>query len=184
MNREEYDKIKTVILLRGFTLLFTFFAILWSIIMNYTDPIIWLLAVPAFFLLILFSAIDRNYYLRFLNRAVFPTGVLFKDNNAPLQEDDQSFVQKVKLGQLYSGKQVVYWASHSGTYDNPFDAYGDYTNGGIARVNNQGDIFFRLEEKPGRYNVPMKKDKQKPHIHYRIIEGRGMLSEVKTVMLP
>ncbi len=145
----------------------------------------WSIGISLFALLflILTSIFDRNYYLRFLNRSVFPTGLLVEKEIDEATREKKGFVESFKMSfPLYKDKKIVYWASKKGDFDNPREAYGDYKNSGVASTDENGVAELHLKEVPGTYVVPYK-GRLEPHIHYRIIEMNGMLGEVSTIYL-
>ena len=134
------------------------------------------------FLLIICVAlyiIDRNFYLPFLGYSVYPCGSLSekRPNNA-----DISVSVKVK-----PNVNVIYWASESSPIEkqpisNPWDAYANYDNAGVARANSDGNAVLWVRS-PSSYRVGLFNRKLERHIHYRECNYSGMLSEVKTVIL-
>lgn len=169
------DNLRMNIMFRFLTIIFTLLALI--VPMFLIDLPIWsyVITLLALVFVMITSVLDRNYYLRFLNRSVFPTGLLVENKN-----DGQ---EKYTLVFPYDkNTKIVYWASKSGSFSNPKDAYGEYTNAGVAMTDENGVADFYLKEAPGKYVVPYK-GQLMPHIHYRIVEKNGMLGEVKTYML-
>lgn len=119
----------------------------------------------------------RDFYLPFLGKTVFPC--------APLEESfpaDFDTVAEVRTG--VPNANVVFWASdESDTItDDPWTAYGQHTNSGVARTDETGLAVLRVR-KPGLYRVPWKghKGPLPSHVHYRVCKKPGMLGAVKTV---
>ena len=129
-------------------------------------------------LIIIPIVIQRDTYLPFLGQAVLPLSVL-KDDMTP---EHASIVVNVKVNSK-EGTKVIYWAANpdeSGdVVKSPFKAYADYKNAGIAKVDN-GIATLKLNC-PSRYSVPF--GTLSKHIHYRLINDKGMMSRVHTVMI-
>lgn len=124
----------------------------------------------------LFKIFSRDYYLPFLGHAVFPCDSL--EIRTPA---NANVATKIKTK---SRVNVIYWASE-GTNDivvqNPWKAYDKYGNAGVAVSDADGNAVLKVRQ-PVSYKVPTGFT-LKPHIHYRICLGNGMLSPVKTVFL-
>ena len=78
-----------------------------------------------------------------------------------------------------------FWASNPNekhqTYNNPFDAYGNYTNSGVAIVNNKKAVLYL--NSPEKYKVPSGITLNK-HIHYRVaVPNNPFLTKVKTIFI-
>ena len=129
--------------------------------------------VGACALLQLFS---RDYYLPFLGKAAFPCGSMVL--KTPEGADTVTTV-KVK-----KNSNVIYWAAES-TDDiivkNPSKAYDIYSNAGVALSDDKGRAELKFKF-PDGYKTPIGKT-LKPHVHYRVCLGNGMLSSIKTVFL-
>ena len=132
----------------------------------------------------LYLATDRNYYLPFLDDAVFPDG-LFPPNVTPMSANMQHTITNVP-----KNTKIIYWAAEPcdltetcGTARLPWDAYNDYTNAGITMSNSRGHAVIKIRGKPQGYNVPYKSKVIMPHIHYRYHKKNGMYSQVHTVYL-
>ena len=125
-------------------------------------------------LMLIFS---RDTYLPFLGDCVFPCPSL--ENKVPAHASvTRNF--KIKGG---ANKKVVYWASepNESVFDNPWDAYGNYSNFGITVADSQGNVQVKVRE-PSEYKVPSGRH-LKRHIHYRYCRSPGMLSPVYTVFI-
>lgn len=173
------NNIKLMIIMRFLTVLVTITALVVSFVHTQNTAwciVKWTLSAVALIALLVTSAFDRNFYLRFLNRGVFPTGLLDK---VVIQHVNSPFSTTVNLNGT-EGSYVVYWASHPGQYETPYDAYKRYTNAAVTKIGKNGITTIKLDQKPGTYKVPMKGTLQ-PHIHYRIMEHDGMLGEVQTL---
>jgi len=128
---------------------------------------------------ILYYVVDRNFYLPFLGRAVYPCGSLAE--KVPLNADASVSVN------VPAGVNVIYWASEPAApekqpIDNPWDAYANYDNSGVVRADRNGNAVLRFRS-PSSYNVGMFNKTLKIHVHYRICKHPGMLSDIKTVFL-
>jgi hypothetical protein len=116
---------------------------------------------------------NRTTYLPFLGEAVFP-GTLLKDAFEP---GDATI--EVKVRAQPGATHVAYWASDvgQGIKKNPWIAYGQYTNSGVAKVNSVGMATLRLRC-PVRYTV---RGKVLPrHVHYRSVYPSGIVDKVET----
>lgn len=125
----------------------------------------------------LYLAVNRDFYLPFLGKAVLPPSVL-KDTNKPVDQ----FCKLVKVDAKDAVK-VVYWAADPGNEvgSSPQEAYGEFMNSGVADVQN-GEAVLVIHcpqtykvKKFGIYNKELSK-----HVHYRLVNKNGMMSEVKT----
>jgi len=119
--------------------------------------------------------VDYHTFLPFLDKTVLPPSVLLlserPDTNVELEINGEGAVK------------VVYWAAQPDkgqVIDDPYTAYGDYENVGIAKVEN-GRATLKLKC-PTAYKVKHSKVLPK-HLHYRLIYDNGVLSEVRTVKL-
>lgn len=180
MDTSYYRYLRTLIAFRMVTIILTLLALIIPLFVLDIPSWSMILSLFALLFLILTSVFDRNYYLRFLNRSVFPTGLLEVKN-----EDDEKERGKERYTinfPLYKNTKIIYWASKSGNFSHPKEAYGDYTNGGITMTDSEGNAEIFLKEKPGKYTVPYK-GLLMPHIHYRVVEKKGMLGEVKSFFL-
>lgn len=183
MQTNYYRYIRTLIAFRTLTIVLTVFALILPMFLVRQPS--WSIGISLFALLflILMSIFDRNYYLRFLNRSVFPTGLLVEKEKDEATRKKEGFTESFKMSfPQYKDKKIVYWASKKGDFDNPREAYEDYKNSGVANTDENGVAELHLREVPGTYVVPYK-GQLKPHIHYRALEINGMLGEVKTVFL-
>ena len=129
--------------------------------------------------LILLSS-DIHTYLPFLGRAAFPPSVL-KDKMTPAEAQVEVQV-KADPGAI----KVVFWASDSSGHNpmmrdilkpNPREAYGNYSNAGIAPVDGDGMAMLYLRC-PSKYVVRGKKLPK--HVHYRSVFRSGILGQVRT----
>lgn len=122
----------------------------------------------------LIHIISRNYYLSFLGESAFPCDSMVE--KTPENADTQ-----VKI-QTTPNANVIYWAAetHKEVSKNPWIAYAEYSNAGVTRsdVNGVAVLKFRT---PGSYKVAHGFKTLRPHVHYRVCNFPGMLSEVKTV---
>jgi len=116
---------------------------------------------------------NRDTYLPFLGEAVIPEQKL----STPEIKDEV----KVVLKNLPSDVKVIYWAAQSSdnTFDNPIDAYGDYSNQGVVISNNNGEATL-IFNKPAAYKIPSGRT-LKPHVHYRYWTEYGIASPVNMV---
>lgn len=138
------------------------------------EPIVYTLVGVAA-LIHLFS---RDYYLPFLGKCVYPCGSL-----TPKSPMDADVTIRVTVE---PNVNVIYWAAEpdSKVIDNPWLAYSEYENTGVARSNEKGEAVLRVR-KPAAYKVPgmLYEKTLKPHIHYRTCTMDGMLSRVETAFI-
>lgn len=114
----------------------------------------------------------RTTWLPFLGPTAFPIGVLRRPQ-AP-----HGHTVRVTVNAPSDAISAVFWASETSA-PNPFDAYGSYSNSGIAEVVD-GTAIFRVRE-PQPYAVRGKTIP--PHVHYRWVTKTGMLSGVRTAFV-
>jgi uncharacterized membrane protein YuzA (DUF378 family) len=115
---------------------------------------------------------QRDTYLPFLGRTVMPQ---------PLIEYKPSGKLKIKvITNLPPNVKVIYWVAHQSNkvVDNPYDAYGDYSNHGVTKTDENGKAILQFLI-PSSYRVPYK-GTLTPHIHYRYWNSSGMASRVFT----
>lgn len=117
----------------------------------------------------LWLASCRTTWLPFLGPTVMPVGLLKAQTPR-----DSDFA--VVLDAPSHAMRCVYWGSVNAS-DDPIQAYGGFSNGGIADVVDK-KVKLALQ-KPKAYSVAGRL--LQPHVHYRWIGPRGMLSAVKTV---
>lgn len=118
--------------------------------------------------------LNRDTYLPFLGYAVLPKSVL-KDE---LEPSDANIDYVLPIDEK-DASSVIYWASKPSKEikENPFVAYGDYSNAGIVKVQNGlAKIKFNC---PSQYKVGAGY-LLKQHIHYRILFDNGLLSPIQT----
>lgn len=116
----------------------------------------------------------RDTYLPFLGTTVMPCPVLVE--RVP---EGANTIVEVKVT---PNSNVVFWASESQDnqiINNPQEAYGTYSNSGVARSNARGIATLRVR-KPVRYQAGMRT--LPLHIHYRICEN-GLMGRIETVYL-
>jgi uncharacterized membrane protein YuzA (DUF378 family) len=119
----------------------------------------------------------RDTYLPFLAPTIMPSGSL---NAVVPYGASQEVVIKTA-----PGAKVVYWAAEptkKQTVDTYKEAYGAYTNAGVAIANASGDAALKIRGNPQEYIVPWK-GKLGPHIHFRIVGEDGWMGRVQTYWL-
>ncbi len=123
---------------------------------------------------VLYILFDRDTYLPFLGKTVFPCSLL-----KPHAPKDANFSINVKVK---PNRKVVYWAAEPSDSDKrkPKDAYKGYMNSGIAVANKKGIATLHLK-KPTGYKIPV--GKLSAHVHYRKCSDNYKLGKVKTVFL-
>ena len=119
---------------------------------------------------------NRDYYLPFLGKMVYPCNTL--SLKTPI---------KANIGTQIKTKpnvNVIYWASETSEdqiVENPWKAYNMYSNSGVTLSDNNGIATLQVRS-PSSYIVPNGKT-MKPHIHYRVCTDHGILSPVKTAFI-
>lgn len=125
---------------------------------------------------ILYLALDREFYLYFLDQAAFPC--------EPMQPKEPEGADTViRVENLRPNSNVVYWAAESSdqVQEDPWKAYGTNSNSGVARIDATGAVELKVR-KPASYHVPFKRALP-PHVHYRVCERPGLLGPVRTLSL-
>jgi hypothetical protein len=136
---------------------------------------VFLLLVGASALYLLFAPNVRTF-LPFLGKTVFPPSLLLLSEQA----DTNVTVVVNAPGAV----KVAYWAAHADegmVESNPFDAYDNYENIGVAAVSN--DKATLKLKCPTEYKVKKGMIKLPRHVHYRLIYDNGVISEVLTAKL-
>lgn len=128
----------------------------------------------------LYLAMDRDFYLPFLGKCAMPAPL---GNSQPLSA---GALNTYKLTNLPPNVRVVVWGAQasSGTFSNPQDAYGDYSNAVWAKSDDKGVVQVQLTA-PAAYSVQrfgLWSKKLQPHIHYRyeLTKHKGLFSRVHT----
>ena len=131
------------------------------------------------YILVGFSAlvllIQRDTFLPFLGHTVMPK---------PLNDYNPSGDVITKtIENLPPNVKVIYWAAlpSDKTIDNPYDAYGEYTNQGVTTTNADGIAVLTIQ-KPADYKVPLKGTLEH-HIHYRYWTSAGMASRLYRLLI-
>lgn len=141
-----------------------------------TFPVIATIIYVVIGLSALFHVFSRSYYLPFLGDTVYPCNAL--EERVPAGAD---FSAKL---QTSPGAIVVYWAAEpsQAVKSDPWAAYGGYENHGVARADGRGvaTLMFKM---PGQYRVGLFGRTLKPHLHYRVCRGKGMLGPVRNLAL-
>jgi len=127
----------------------------------------------------LYVMFDRDTYLPFLGRTIVPCDILTDKNPANANLD-------ISIDKVRPNSKIIFWAAEPKNQNddkilNYIQAYGDFSNAGIATSDNNGVVRFKIRL-PQKYKVPLKGTLE-PHIHYRVCEGLGNLGKVKTVFL-
>ena len=122
--------------------------------------------------------VDYHTLLPFLDKTVLPPSILL------LSEQPNTNVN-IEIN-ANDAVKVVYWAAHADTgkvENDPWTAYNNYENVGIAAVKN-GIALLKLKC-PTSYKVKGVAGKRTlpKHLHYRLVYDNGVLSEIKTVKL-
>lgn len=123
----------------------------------------------------LLHILSRDYYLPFLGPSAYPCGSLIEKE--PANADKEVLLHTSPLS------SVIYWAAESNTevQKNPIMAYAANTNAGVTKSDARGKTIFKVRT-PASYKVASGRE-LKPHIHYRVCLGQGMLGRVQTVYL-
>lgn len=124
---------------------------------------------------IIFLSIQKQTWLPFLGNTIIPSTLIPETKNI----GDTTIKIKVT-----PNIKVAYWSSLPSINERPSvdKAYGDYTNAGVSKSNNDGFATLTFNKGTG-YVVPGGKF-IKPHIHYRELNNEyGIIGPVKTVYL-
>ena len=113
-------------------------------------------------------AANRTTWLPFLGPTAMPTGIL------RVQKPSRANF-RMTLTAPPDAVRCVFWGSVVSASD-PWTAYGSYENAGVADVVN-GQAVVELV-KPVAYKVNGRT--LAPHVHYRWVGTRGLLSGVRT----
>lgn len=125
----------------------------------------------------LWFAFNRDYYLPFLGPSVIPIGSNKTELSSPTTQ--------IQLTNLPVNTTVMVWGAqeNSQTVNNPYDAYGDYSNTIISKTDDTGKVTVSLPC-PAEYYVNKfgLNKKLKRHIHYRYEypKYRGLFSRIFT----
>lgn len=124
----------------------------------------------------LMHAFSRDYYLPFLGQAAYPCGSL-------TPKEPKNATLRVEVLVNKPNANVIYWAAEpsSQVAANPWLAYDEFANAGVARADAQGRAVLRVRA-PGQYKVPIR-GALGAHVHYRVCEKSGMLGAVQTVFV-
>ncbi len=119
----------------------------------------------------------RDTYLPFLGPTIMPSGSL--NAVGPYGASPEVVIKTAP------GAKVVYWAAEPATkksVDTYKEAYGAYSNAGVAIANASGDAALKIRANPQEYIVPWK-GKLSSHIHFRIVGEDGWMGRVQTYWL-
>ena len=122
----------------------------------------------------------KDTFLPFLGVSFFPSTLIVEDKSP--QGANIDYVLDMKGYE--NGTRVVYWAANKTdkVIDDPFEAYKDYHNAGIAKVTN-GKAHVRIFC-PDKYKVNhfgVHTSLIDKHFHYRIVfKDTGLMSPVMT----
>lgn len=123
---------------------------------------------------VLYLALDRDFYLYFLDQAAFPC--------EPMQpKEPENADTAIRIENLRPNSNVVFWAAESSdqVQDDPWKAYGSNSNSGVTRTDASGTAQFKVR-KPASYKVPSG-SRLNAHVHYRVCERPGLLGPVRTL---
>lgn len=124
---------------------------------------------------IVLLAIKKQTWLPFLGDTIIPSILMPETKNV----GDTTI--KIKI---MPNTKVAYWSSLPSTKENISveKAYGDYSNAGVSKSNNDGYASLTFNKGSG-YIVPSGRF-IKPHIHYReLYDEYSMIGPVKTIYL-
>jgi len=121
--------------------------------------------------------IQRDTYLPFLGYAVFPPAAIVSE-----RIPDKADLETQVTVDAPNGARVIYWGAEKeagAVVPNPWDAYGGYSNTGVAIVR-EGVAKLRFQC-PTQYKVGAMGTVLKRHLHYRVCCAvSGMLGPVQT----
>lgn len=139
-------------------------------------------SISIIILFILFFMFNfKEVFLPFLGNTVFPIALIPNEMYPPKSN------YSIELDFDYpNGSKVIYWSATASdnkndVFETPKDAYGNYTNSGIAIINNKkATLHIHC---PNKYKVPVAGILDK-HIHYRIaLVDNPILTDVKTTYI-
>lgn len=119
----------------------------------------------------------RDTYLPFLGAAAIPSSLL-KDRFVPADANVEAAIDV----DAEDGARVLYWGARASpnVQSNPWRAYENYSNAGVAIVQNKkAEIVFNC---PGEYEVRMR-GKLDRHVHYRVVLSSGIIGPVQTAFV-
>jgi hypothetical protein len=131
--------------------------------------------------LIIYKSTFKETFLIFLGECAYPISLI---PNA-IYPPNTNFTIELDLN-IPNGSKIIYWASTDNkdknyVFNNPYDAYGNYENSGVAIVNNK-KVSINIKC-PNKYKVPSGSILDQ-HIHYRIaFPNNPILSDVKTLKI-
>lgn len=154
------------------------FALYQSIVVIMYDASWWMKVMAGVVLVaIVYVGSRRNTYLPFLGPTVIPQSLLKEAGRVAKTGETQTTL----FVNVPDGTKVAYWAakqSEDVIFPDPYVAYEDYTNAGIALVKNKQAVL--VIDCPSSYKVPGGKT-LKPHVHYRIMYPNGIMGSVQTL---
>jgi hypothetical protein len=149
---------------------------------------IWLrIAVGIVGILSLVAMFNRDLYLPFLGSTVLPESLLVATTGGGVSQKPQPNSILIQLKNLPPNTKIIYWAAESSDPRDPTvlmwnNAYKDFANSGVVMSDVSGfaTIMVRKpqEYKVSKFGFPMN---IKPHIHYRYVLSKSMLSKIYTV---
>jgi hypothetical protein len=174
-----YVHIFAMIIMIGFSVFYSVLIILHPDVMLLFKMIAIIVLISAIYI-----STNRNTYLPFLGKTVLPAILLQKE----LAPDGATHTHVINLGHgVENGTRLIYWGAESTNKEtvrnDPIEAYGNYSNSGIATVQDQkATIYFNC---PDVYNTGTIYTKTiDRHIHYRLIAPDSiMMSQVFTVYI-
>jgi hypothetical protein len=120
----------------------------------------------------------RDTYLPFLGAAAIPS-TLLKDRVVPADANVEAIIDV----DAADGSRVLYWGARASSIveSNPWRAYDDYSNAGVATVvDKKAVIVFNC---PGEYEVRMR-GKLDRHVHFRVASSApGIIGPVQTAFV-
>ena len=149
-----------------------------NVIKYYTSENVSKFVYFSILIMFLYVGWDRDYYLPFLGDTVFPNGLLA----AHVTPNSADTTIEIKVP---PNTKVIYWAAEpcDGECDKnlmAWDAYGNYSNSGVATSNDEGVALLSIRGPPPMYKVPNEEYKLKAHVHYRYQTSAGMFSKIYT----
>lgn len=136
-----------------------------------------------------YALFKRDTFLPFLGISFFPNSLIL-DQKVP---QGANIEYELNMRGYENGTRIIYWAANktnsNKVIEDPFEAYRDFHNAGIANVVNGKAIikvFCPDQYKVGTMTSMIDNSKQvlDKHFHYRIIfKGTGLMSPVMTAKL-
>jgi len=126
---------------------------------------------------VIYHVFQRDYYLPFLGPTIIPISDSVNEGSGQLIQ--------VSLSDMPANTRVLFWSANTSdkTWSNPNDAYRGYSNSGLAKTDDAGNVTIKVncpsDYKISKFGFDRILEK---HIHYRyeLPKYPGMFSSIKT----